>query len=408
MRTFISFDEARTIVLESAIEKDTESIYFEEAIGRTLREDIRTSEPVPPFDNSAMDGYAVRHEDCDDVPATLEVVSDIPAGASHTSTVGPGQAARIMTGAPVPLGANAIVPVEKTHSEDRSIVVVEASPSPGAHIRRSGEELSENELVMRAGLVFSPPGIGMLASLGKTKVKVSCRPRLAIISTGDEIIPPDRTPGPGQIRNSNGPSLCEQARAAGADVTHSNHLPDDRAQIRAFVESVQDVDLIVFSGGVSMGEYDFVRTELDAMGARWSFWKVKQRPGKPLAFGSIRGIPILGLPGNPVSSSICFEMYARPLIAKMLGRNRVFRKPLAAVLGGDIPKVEHLYTFARGILGAPNEDSEMSGRVVVHSTGNQASSMFTSMVEADCIIHLPDGMPAARAGMEVRVELLSW
>jgi len=404
MRTFISFEEARAIVLSSATTTRTESVAFENAIGRTLREDVLSTEPIPGFDNSAMDGYAVRFEDCVSGPVTLKVVSDIPAGINPGVLVGPGQAARIMTGAPLPAGADSIVPIEKTNSKDRTEVHIGEAPRSGAHVRYAGEELKAGDTVMRSGIVLTPPAIGMLASVGKILVDVACKPRLAIISTGDEVIPADERPVLGQLRNSNGPSLAAQAVSAGADVTVTKHLPDDPAAIRSFVQSIKNVDLLVFSGGVSMGEYDYVRTELDAMGAVWEFWKVKQRPGKPLAFGTLDGIPVLGLPGNPVSSSVCFEMYARPMIAAMSGRDNPLRITIQATLRRDIPKVERLYTFARGNLSTDPE----TGLTMVDTTGNQASGMFTSMVDADCIIHLPDGLKSAEAGSKVTVELLSW
>ncbi len=404
MRTFISFDEARQIVLQSAVRTGTETVSFDQALGRTLAQHIVSQDTVPPFDNSAMDGFAVRRADTAETPVRLEIAADIPAGIEFTGTIEGGQAARIMTGAPVPDGTDAVVPVEKTRMDGDTGVWIDETPRKSAHIRRAGEELIEGDLVLESGLVVTPPVIGVFATLGITKLMVSAAPRVAIISTGDELVAPHKKPGPGQIRNSNGPALAAQTLSAGGNPCRILHALDNPADIRRVISKAQDVDLIVFSGGVSMGEYDYVRTELDNMGARWEFWKVRQRPGKPLAFGYLNDIPVIGLPGNPVSSSICFEEYVRPLLAQMMGRANVIRPLEPALLTMDTPKVEALYTFARGVLAV----SAGRPKLTVSITGNQASNRITSMVHADCILHLPEGLAEAPAGSHVMIERLEW
>lgn len=404
MRTFISFDEARQIVLQSAVRTGTETVSFDQALGRTLAQHIVSQDTVPPFDNSAMDGFAVRRADTAETPVRLEIAADIPAGTEFTGTIEGGQAARIMTGAPVPDGTDAVVPVEKTRMDGDTGVWIDETPRKSAHIRRAGEELIEGDLVLESGLVVTPPVIGVFATLGITKLMVSAAPRVAIISTGDELVAPHKKPGPGQIRNSNGPALAAQTLSAGGNPCRILHALDNPADIRRVISKAQDVDLIVFSGGVSMGEYDYVRTELDNMGARWEFWKVRQRPGKPLAFGYLNDIPVIGLPGNPVSSSICFEEYVRPLLAQMMGRANVIRPLEPALLTMDTPKVEALYTFARGVLAV----SAGRPKLTVSITGNQASNRITSMVHADCILHLPEGLAEAPAGSHVMIERLEW
>jgi len=404
MRIFISFDEARQIVMDSAVRTGTESLSFDQAVGRTLAQDVVSKDTIPPFDNSAMDGFAVRFDDTADAPVRLAVVADIPAGILFSGTIETGQAARIMTGAPVPDGTDSIVPVEKTRMDGDAAVWIDEPPRKAAHIRRAGEEIKTGDLVLEAGVVVTPPVTGILATLGFTDILVSAAPRVAIISTGDELVTPDKTPGPGQIRNSNGPALAAQTVAAGGNPCCILHALDNPADIRRVISEIKDVDLFVFSGGVSMGEYDYVRTELDKMGATWEFWKVRQRPGKPLVFGSLNNTPVVGLPGNPVSSSICFEQYVRPLLAKMLGRKNVFSPMEPALLTTDISKVESLYTFARGVTGV----SAANDQLTVSAAGNQASNRFTSMVKADCIIHLPDGIAEAPAGMQVMIERLNW
>lgn len=404
MRTFISFDEARQIVLQSAVRTGTETVSFDQALGRTLAQHIVSQDTVPPFDNSAMDGFAVRRADTAETPVRLEIAADIPAGTEFTGTIEGGQAARIMTGAPVPDGTDAVVPVEKTRMDGDTGVWIDETPRKAAHIRRAGEELIEGDLVLESGFVVTPPVIGVFATLGITKLMVSAAPRVAIISTGDELVAPHKKPGPGQIRNSNGPALAAQTLSAGGNPCRILHALDNPADIRRVISKAQDVDLIVFSGGVSMGEYDYVRTELDNMGARWEFWKVRQRPGKPLAFGYLNDIPVIGLPGNPVSSSICFEEYVRPLLAQMMGRANVIRPLEPALLTMDTPKVEALYTFARGVLAV----SAGRPKLTVSITGNQASNRITSMVHADCILHLPEGLAEAPAGSHVMIERLEW
>ncbi len=403
MRTFISFPEARKIIMQAAPRLPGERVSLDKALGRTLAEAITSMEDVPPFDNSAMDGYAVRREDCLEVPCRLEVTADIPAGFPINEEVASGNCARIMTGAPVPRGANAVVPVEKTRPEGDA-VWIEQRPAEHAHIRWAGEDIKSGEEVLPRGVVITPPTIGMLATLGAVPVPVTLRPRVSVLSTGDEIISPDKTPGPGQIRNSNGPALAAQVRAAGGVVQLLMHAPDDPDRLREIVEQAQESHIILFSGGVSMGEYDCVRTTLVEMGAVWRFWKVKQRPGKPMLFGNLGSTLLLGLPGNPVSSAMCFEIYMRPLLARMLQRETEFRPLAQARLVKSMTKAKGLHHFARGIVKTDESTSEL--RVI--DTGPQGSNLYTSVVKADCIIHLPPEMQNPEAGARVMIERLDW
>lgn len=401
MRTFISFKEARETVLASAHALESESIRLSDALGRTLAEPVRSSEDIPPFANSAMDGFAVHADECQNPPVKLKITADIPAGTPFAGTVGPGECARIMTGALVPDSVDAVVPVERTR-EENGHVWIDAAPAARAHIRRAGRDVKKNADVFSPGVLITPPVVGMLATLGYDPVKVSVQPRVTVVSTGDEIVPAAATPGPGEIRNSNGPALAAQVVSAGGLVDHVLHAPDTPEGVREAVKAATGSHLIVFSGGVSMGDYDYVRTELDVMGADWDFWKVKQRPGKPLAFGQMGDTLLLGLPGNPVSSAMCFEVYARPLIATMLGRSEVFRPLERATLTRSIKKVTGLHFFTRGIV-----DSS-SGKSTVQDTGPQGSNLYSSVVQANCIIHLPEGLEQAEAGMDVQIERLNW
>lgn len=403
MRTFISFLEAREIIMQTASRLPGERVSLEEALGRTLAEGISSTEDIPPFDNSAMDGYAVRREDCLEAPCSLNVIGDIPAGFLFDREVVSGTCARIMTGAPVPRGADAIVPVEKTRPEGNT-VCIEKCPAEHAHIRWAGEDVKSGEQILHAGSVITPPTIGMLATLGAVPVPVTERPRVSVISTGDEIIPPDKTPGPGQIRNSNGPALAAQVCSAGGVVQSLMHAPDDPDQLREIVERAQEAHIILFAGGVSMGEYDCVQTTLVEMGAVWKFWKVKQRPGKPLIFGTLGAALLFGLPGNPVSSAMCFEIYVRPLLARMLQRDNEIRPLTQARLGRKMTKANDLHHFARGIV----ETDESTGELRVVDTGPQGSNLYSSVLNANCIIHLPPEMQNPEAEARVMIERLVW
>jgi len=403
MRTFISFAEARETVMAAAVPLGNESVSLRNASGRTLAEVVVSSEDIPPFKNSAMDGYAVIADDCTGAPVRLEVIADIPAGRPHDGEIRTTTCARIMTGAPVPAGADAVVPVEKTRADGPNVWIDEA-PVKGIHIRLAGEDIKSGDLIFSSGIVITPPVVGMLATLGFDPVSVVKQPRVVVISTGDEIVSSSEMPGPGQIRNSNGPALAAQVESAGGIATAVLHAPDTPEGVRKTIESGTDADIFLFSGGVSMGAYDFVRTELEAMGATWEFWKVRQRPGKPLVFGRFKDTLLFGLPGNPVSSAMCFEMYCRPVLARMLKRDKDFRDLQAAILSHPMKKIEGLYYFARGIV----DDTGAKGVRKVRDTGPQGSNLYSSVVKANCIIHLPEDMENPDEGTKVFIEPLEW
>ena len=401
MRTFVSFEEARQTVLDAARPPQSEHVALGDSPGRTLAADIVSTEDIPPFDNSAMDGFAVRAADCRTAPVRLRLAGEVPAGFPMEGTVEPGACARIMTGAPIPGGTDAVVPVEQTETEGE-FVRIDQAPSDGTNVRPRGGDVRSGERVLVSGSVVTPPSVGMLATLGVVSVPVAVRPAVAVISTGDEIVRPSETPGPGQIRNSNGPALAAQVVSAGGRVALVAHAPDDRSEIRRVVESATGADVILFSGGVSMGAYDYVRTELEDMGARWQFWKVRQRPGKPLIFGTMGNALLLGLPGNPVSSAVCFEAYARPLLARLLGREVILRPLVPARLSRGLGKSSGLYYFARGVA-----EETADGRLVA-DTGPQGSNVYSSIVRANCLIHLPEEMVDPPAGTGVQIEPLAW
>jgi len=243
----------------------------------------------------------------------------------------------------------------------------------------------------------------MLAMVGAAKVPVHAVPSVAVIATGDELVEVDETPGPGQIRNANAPALAAQVRSAGGCVHGAYLARDDKADVRRVIEAAREADVLVFSGGVSVGTHDYVKQVLDAMGMELLFWKVRQRPGKPLAFGLMDGTPVFGLPGNPVSSAMCFEQHVRPALAKMLGRKALLRPRHPAVLSADTPKVEGLHYFARGVA-----EFGKGRKLYVRDTGPQASNLYSSVVKANCIIHLPARLRDPAPGTEVEIEWLHW
>ena len=403
MKTFISVAEARAIVLSRVDALPSESIPVKGALGRTLRTAIVSRDNIPPFDNSAMDGYAVRSADLAALPKVLRVIDDIRAGTMPKRAVEPGACARIMTGAPSPPGADAVAPVEWTQEQGPESVVFHRAPRPGEHIRRAAEDVRAGDTVMEPGRIITPPMIGMMTALGYPTVEVGRHPRVAVVSTGDELSAASEALSPGKIRDSNGPALAAQVVSAGGEALEPLRASDDPQAIRRSVETALAADVLVFSGGVSVGTHDFVKEVLDEMGMETLFWKVRQRPGKPLAFGLLRKRLVFGLPGNPVSSAICFEQYVRPAIAKMLGRATLMRPHRKATLAASARKKAGLHYIARGIASFGP-----SGALEVRDTGPQASNLYSSMMKANCLFHMEESMENPAAGTRVDIEWLTW
>lgn len=402
MQTLLSVDEARQIVLDHLPEASTTRCAFDAAIGRTLAQPVVSREAIPPFRNAAMDGFAVRTSDLTDLPVRLPVAFEIPAGVAPTQPVASGTCARIMTGAPFPEGADAVAPVEWTEADGDTIVFLRA-PEAGQYVRPAGKDVRAGQKVFAAGTVVTPPVVGMLATVGYAEVEVRVPPRVAVVATGDELVAPSEPLGPGQIRNSSGPAVVAQVCDAGGYPLGSWVARDTEAHTRAVLEEALDADVLVLCGGVSMGAYDVVKTVLDDLGTELFFWKVRQKPGKPLAFGLLEGRPVFALPGNPVSSAVCVEQYVRPALAKMLGRQAVLRPRHAAVLAEAFPKRAGRHHFARAVASVSRE-----GCLEVRSTGPQDSNLYSSVVRANCIAHLPEAMEDPPAGTRVEIEWLRW
>jgi molybdopterin molybdotransferase len=374
------------------------------ALDRVLGEDVVAGRNIPPKDNSAMDGYALRFQDTlgasPHQPVQLEVTEDIPAGAIPHKNVAAGQAARIMTGAPLPAGADAILKMEDTEKEGQKVWIKAEVPS-GQDIRRAGEDVREGELVMPRGTIVRPAGIGMLASLGRSFVSVYQRPLVAILATGNELVDIDENPSPWKIINSNSYSLASQVLDCGALVMQMGIAKDKREDLLAKFQSAMRADVIISSGGVSVGDYDLVKDIMQEVGSQMQFWQVAMRPGKPLAYGKAGNVPIFGLPGNPVSSMISFEQFIRPAIMKMMGHENIFRRTISAVLQDDIVKRTGLTHFIRGLVKASGD-----GGYTVTTTGEQGSGILKSMVRANGLIVLPEDVDKVNAGAAVRVQLL--
>ena len=402
MQTFISFQEARRIVFDHVRLLGAERVPLNEALRRVLAEPVVSREMIPPFDNSAMDGFAVRSRELSDPAESLPIAATIAAGGGLPEPLAPGTCARIMTGAPLPDGADAVIPVELAEVSGGSVRFKRA-PAAGENIRRAGENVRSGERILGAGARITPPIAGMMATLGYGEVEVWTRPRVAVVATGDELVDASETPGPSQIRDSNGPTLTAQIALAGGLGIGALRVGDDRGRLRqALSDAAASADVLVVSGGVSMGEFDFVRAELEAVGFEAKFWKVRQRPGKPLLFGVIGSLPVFGLPGNPVSASVCFEEYVRPALSAMQGMADAVAPLETAVLDEDVASQADLHQFIRGRLRS--EGAELH----VAPTGPQGSHISRSLVLADCLIHIPADSDRAAAGTLVQIERLPW
>jgi len=356
-----------------------------DALGLVLAEDITAERDVPPFRNSAMDGYAVRGDDVVSAPVELRVVGEVAAGGFPDREVGPGEAMRIMTGAPVPDGADTVVRVEDTDNAS-DIVTITASTPKGMAIRHAGEDLQKGERILEAGTVLRAAEIGLLASVGRARVRVRKRPRIAVFSTGDELVDLDAPLERGKIRDSNRYTLASAVRAAGAEPWVGGIVPDSPEALRAALREGLAADAIVTSGGVSVGDHDHLKPVLAELGTI-DFWAIAIRPGRPLAFGELtdgeRHVPIFGLPGNTVSALVTFEIFVRPALLRMQGRANVARPRAKARLLEPVDKIGSLRFFARGI-----HDPEAG---TVRLTGPQGSGILRSMSLANCLIDLPVG-----------------
>ncbi len=388
MRTGLSVDEAQRAILEATPVMGSETVPVREALGRVLCEAVRSTRTLPPADCSAMDGYAVRRADLlgasADRPIGVAVVFEVAAGAQPACAIEAGQAARIFTGAPLPPGADSVVRQEDTEREgDRVLIAVE--PEPREHVRDAGEDLKIGEVVLEPGDAIRPPQVGLLASLGRSVVAVHQRPRVAILSGGDELVEPDGDISGGRIVSSNSYALAAQCLEAGADPVYLGIARDHPDEIEARLRSGLRADCIVSSAGVSVGDRDYVRSVLEKLGCELDFWGVNLKPGYPLAFGTFGGgLPLVfGLPGNPVSAMVTFEQFVRPALRKMTGQRAWYRPTLQAKLGERLAKSPGRLHFVRVSL------ERRDGEVIARTTGSQSSGVLRSMSLAQGLLVFP-------------------
>ena len=398
----IDYSVARDLVLAAAKALPAELIPLSQALGRTLARDVKAREDIPPFTKATMDGFAVRASDTAAAgpggpgPVDLEVVADLPAGRLPRKAVGPGQAVRIMTGAPLPAGADAVVMVEDTESRGQA-VTVRRKVDPGDNLGLAGEDLRKGETAVERGALIGPAEIGMLAAAGLARVPATRRPRLAVIATGDEIVEPGQPKRRGQIRNSNGPALTAMAAAAGAEASYLGIARDKSASLGARLARAKGADILVLSGGVSVGDYDLVKAGLEEAGVRPVFWRVRIKPGKPVFFG-VRGRQLVfGLPGNPTSSMVTFHLFVRPALDRLLGRAATGPVSAKAYLDAAIALKPGRTQFLRGLL---------TGRgpaLMVVPYEDQRSGVLRSMVRGRVLIVVPADVARIEAGGEVEI-----
>lgn len=413
----ISVEEALERILSYVSLLPVEEKPILDALGQVVAEDIVSGIDIPPLDNTAMDGYAVRAADTagaeEHSPVTLRVVGELAAGYLFDGSVEPGMAVRIMTGAPMPRGADAVVPFEETDepsgrafgafAKSRDVVGVLKAADAGANIRRAAEDLRRGQTVIHANAVLHPAQIGVLASLGQATVRVHRRPIVAILSTGDEVREPGQALQPGQIYDSNAYSIAAMVAANGGIPRRLGIAKDTVEALTAKLREGLDADMLVTSAGVSRGDYDVVKDVLAKEG-EVDFWTVRMRPGKPLAFGTFasggRRVPHIGLPGNPVSSMVSFELFGRPAIYKMLGRADWERPRVRAISEEPIANTDARRVFARAIV------TQRDGHYYAALTGPQGSGILTSMAVANALAIVPEDVPGIEVGDEVDAMLL--
>jgi len=411
MEKYIAVEHARELILgdlDAAL--SAEKVDLLASLGRIICEDVVADRDLPPADNSAMDGYGLRASDSESAthtqPLQMPVVADIPAGKPWTGQVAAGETVRIMTGAPIPVGVDAVVRRELVEELDNAIIL-ENPVKSGNDIRRAGEDIKAGEIVIASGTRITPAAVGMLAAVGMPYVAVVRKPRVAVLATGDEIVDFSQVPGPGAIRNSNSFSMAALVQQAGGLPQIFPIVRDKPELIRkALLDAVSGNDLVLTSGGVSMGDYDFIQDVIRELpDAEIRFWQVKMKPGKPLLYSRVASIPVIGLPGNPVSTMVSFEQFVRPLLKKMSGftGSELLLKKEPAIALEDLPAPGDRLHYARGIAERDGE-----GQLTVRLTGAQGSGILNSMVKGNCLITQPPVSSGTGKGSIVEIEWLDY
>jgi molybdopterin molybdotransferase len=402
----VSVKEASDTILAGIHPLSAEHVPLRNALGRVLAEDVYSPIEHPPWDNSSMDGYAVRSADVagagDSAPVTLPVLETVAAGQRPSRAVAPMTAIRVMTGAPVPDGADTVIRVEDTDGGEHTVTIRDARDA-GRNVRPRGEDLQIGALAVSRGTVLGPAHIGVLAAVGSASVSVHRRPRVAVLASGDELVDVDQfdlVRAGHRIVSSNTYTISAAARAAGAEVVELGIVADDPAEYARRLEQAKRFDLLVTSGGVSVGAFDFTKDVLRSLGAELQLWRVRMRPGAPLGFGMLGDMPWLGLPGNPVSAMVTFELFGRPLIRKQLGAANIFRGRMEVRVREDITIAAPLTHFMRAIVEWEHDGAW------ARLTGPQGSGLLTSMARANALLVVPHDRPLIRAGETLGAMLL--
>ena len=417
---WLTVEEALEKILGYVYPLEQEEAPILDCLGRVLAEDVTAGFNIPPLDNTAMDGYAVRWKDIHDVgpdsPVTLRVIEELPAGRIAQKEITRGTATRIMTGAPLPKGTDTIVPFEDTDEEEQKKaggrggveqIKVLKVVDKGVNIRRAAEDVTEGDLILKAGTSIRPAEVGVLASLGKAKAKVFRKPVISVLATGDELLEVGDPLEPGKIYNSNNFSVASLILKYGGVAKVLGIARDNLASLKAKIAEGMDADMVITSAGVSKGDYDIVKDVLAEQG-EISFWMVKMKPARPLAFGVLksedgkRRVPHLGLPGNPVSSMIAFEQFGRPALRKMQGHKNLIKPTVQAIMEDTVVNTDARRVFARAVVTRRN------GRYYAKTTGPQGSGILTSMSLANGLAIVPEDVAEVGPGDEVTVQMLDW
>ncbi len=393
--------DARARILDAMQPVAVETVALADSLHRVLAEDVTARVTQPPSAVSAMDGYAVIAADVVEVPATLSVVGEAPAGGAYPGVVKPGEAVRIFTGGPVPDGADAIVIQEDT-SRDGDRVTVTESSGEGRYIRPAGLDFAAGDTGLTAGRVMNARDIAYAAAMNVPWVRVRRKPRVAVLATGDELVMPGEALGPNQIISSNNIGLCAMIAACGGEAIDLGIAKDDEDSLKTMAEGARGADLLVTVGGASVGDHDLIQKVLGDTGLSVDFWRIAMRPGKPLIFGDFNGVPMLGLPGNPVSALICALVYLKPALAALLGAEDPVLETTPAILTGDLGENDQREDYLRARLARDD-----AGNLTVTAFAKQDSSMLSRLAAADCLIIRPPFAPAVADGTTIDVVVLS-
>ncbi|MCL2589520.1 MAG: molybdopterin molybdotransferase MoeA [Betaproteobacteria bacterium] len=397
----LSVSEAQTCILDRIVPLETEEIGLAQALGRALAEEVYANRDLPPYNVSAMDGFAVRAADLFEVPRTLQIIEDIKAGDTPRLTLQPGQCAKIMTGAPLPPGADTVVRVEDTRPLENDKAEFPISVKLGTDIRLRGENMRQSDVVLQAGEEITPAAISVLATVKRAKVKVARKPRVAILSNGDELEALDEPLDLRKIPDSNSHALMAQVQNLGIEPALLGIARDKPDELTSFLKRGLEYDILLISGGTSVGDHDYVRPTLAALNVVMHFWRVEMRPGHPIAFGTLGNAFVFCLPGNPVSSMVCFEQFVSPALRRLMGHRRLFRRTIPVRLAQAAKSRQGRIEFVRATLSR-----DTSGDYIATPDASQSSGDILSMTRADALLAVPSEHNGLAMGETAQAQLL--